>query len=296
MTAFNVHSMPDLTYAYRAWGECLALESFNTLLPEVTDAREAWYNCSSLSSFGTTEIPNCSNFSSAWNGCSSLTSFPADAKLGTEATNVNFTAAWRNSGLTSFPADIDLSKGTTFTNTWRQSGLTSFSTPLPTATVVRSAWEDCSSLISFNTQLPLADNLLFAWDGCSSLTSFDIPLPSAYSMYRTWAGCSSLTDFSVNVFSNWNPATIQSGVFDFTWFGCTSLTADSVENILTSIEASGQHATSDGDAYVNGVNTQLADAGIDIDYDGTTLSAATNFAVTSLKAKGWSIIVNNVTL
>jgi len=40
----------------------------------------------------------------------------------------------------------------------------------------------------------------------------------------------------------------------------------------------------------------LADAGIDIDYDGTTLSAATNTAVASLKSKGWSIIVNNVTL
>jgi hypothetical protein len=107
-----------------------------------------------------------------------------------------------------------------------------------------------------------------------------------------------LTDFSYDVFSNWNPSVIQNQCFNSTWDGCTALTAQSVENILTSIDASGQYATSDGDPYQNTVNTQLADAGIDIDYNVATgsLSAATNSAVTSLKAKGWSIIVNNVTL
>jgi hypothetical protein len=103
-----------------------------------------------------------------------------------------------------------------------------------------------------------------------------------------------LVDFADGVFDNWNPTSINSGVFNAAWDGCSALSAQSVENILTSIDASGQHATSTGASG----GTALADAGIDIDYNTATgsLSAATNSAVTSLKAKGWSIIVNNVTL
>jgi hypothetical protein len=85
---------------------------------------------------------------------------------------------------------------------------------------------------------------------------------------------------------------INSGAFNEAWTNCSSLTAQSVENILTSIDASGKYATSTGASG----GTPLADAGIDIDYNGDPLSAATNSAVTSLKAKGWSIVVNNVTL
>jgi hypothetical protein len=75
-----------------------------------------------------------------------------------------------------------------------------------------------------------------------------------------------------------------------------ALTAQSVENILTSIDTSGQYATSDGDPYQNTVNTQLADAGIDIDYNTATgsLSAATDSAITSLRGKGWLIFINGV--
>ena len=101
-----------------------------------------------------------------------------------------------------------------------------------------------------------------------------------------------LINFPAGLFDNWNPSSIQTGVFDFTWAGCTSLTAQSVENILTSIDASGHYATTN---KVSG-GTALGDAGIDIDYNGDTLSAATNAAVTSLKSKGWVIVVNNVTL
>jgi hypothetical protein len=96
------------------------------------------------------------------------------------------------------------------------------------------------------------------------------------------------------VFNNWNPGIINSGVFDNSWVGCSALSAVSVGNILQSISASGQYATVDG----NSGSAAIADAGIDISYNTATgsLSAATNTAVTSLKAKGWSIIVNNVTL
>lgn len=273
MTAFNVGSMPDLTNAYRTWSYCSALESFNTLLPAVTDAREAWYNCSSLSSFGTTEISNCTDFSNAWKGTAALTSFPADALLGTSAQSVNFTSAWQSSGLLSFPADIDLSKGTTFSNTWRQSGLTSF--------------PDIQSTQNGTT-------FLNAWYNCASMTSFGNANLDKGGMFQSaWQACYNLEDFPA-LFTNWNPSSITTGVFNVAWDACNKLTAQSVENILTSIDASGQYATSTGASG----GSALADAGIDIDYNVATgsLSAATNSAVTSLKAKGWSIIVNNVTL
>jgi hypothetical protein len=69
-----------------------------------------------------------------------------------------------------------------------------------------------------------------------------------------------------------------------------NLTAQSVGNILQSIDASNQHGTDDGTSTGN----PLGDSGIDIDYDGTPLSAATDSAITSLRVKGWVIFINGV--
>ena len=356
---FKAISFSSSTSLRYTWHQMSSLASFPSLdLTNAVDVNNAWSYCALLSSFNTTEIPNCNNFISSWQGCSSLTQFPQDAKLGTEASNVNFSQAWRSSGLTSF--STPLPTATSLSNTWRDcSSLTSFSSTLPLATSVSNAWQDCTSLQSFNTELSLATSVQSAWSGCTSLTSFNTELPlvtnasfawficssltsfstdlpsvtnaarawqscssltsfssdlsSVVSAYAAWLGCSSLesfstelpsvrdanqawfnctslTDFSADVFSNWNPSSILSGVFNLTWDGCTSLTAQSVENILTSIDASGKYATSTG---LSG-GTALADAGIDIDYNGDPLSAATTAAITSLKSKGWSIFINSV--
>jgi len=240
---FKNMDMSSITAAQSVWSQCSSLQSFSAQLPQAGRVDYAWYGCSSLSDFTTTDIKKSSNFSSAWNGCSALTSFPADAKLGTEATNVNFESAWRSSGLTSF------------------------STPLPTATNVINAWRGCTSLTSFSTELPYTKYA-----------------PSA------WRNCSSLTNFSADVFANWNPSSLSSTVFDDAWDGCSSLTAQSVENILVGISNSNKWATNDGTSG----GTALGDAGIDIDYNGDPLSAATTAAITSLKSKGWSIFINSV--
>lgn len=280
-----------------AWKSCSNLESFPLIdTSNATIFEQAFYGNSSLNSFPAIQAPVCSNFISSWQGCSSLTSFPAGAKLGTEASNVNFTSAWRSSGLTSFPA-LDLSRGSQFPSTWRScSALTSFPADAKLGTAasnvnVGSAW-NASGLTSFSTPLPTTTSLRYSWYNCSSLTSFSSELPLAADTFSAWRDCSSLTDFSADVFSNWNPSSINNGVFDLTWDGCTSLTAQSVENILTSIDASGKYATTTGASG----GTALADAGIDIDYNVATgsLSAATTAAITSLKAKGWSIFINSV--
>jgi hypothetical protein len=63
-----------------------------------------------------------------------------------------------------------------------------------------------------------------------------------------------------------------------------------VENILVSIDTSGIHATNTG--LIGG--TALADPVIDIDYDGSGLTAPTTAAITSLKTKGWGITINGI--
>jgi len=106
----------------------------------------------------------------------------------------------------------------------------------------------------------------------------------------SWYNCSSLTTFPSGFFNNWSPASLTNGVFNITWAGCTSLTAQSVENILTSLDTSGVYGTDTGASG----GTQLADNTIDIDYDGTTLSSATSTAITGLKSKNWAISINSV--
>jgi hypothetical protein len=239
------------TVASSYWaGRTDIIDFRNTDFPNATSLSYAWDGCNNMTQIGTLNAPVATNFNSAFKGTSSLTSFPAGAKLGTSASNVNFTSAWQSSGLTSFPSNIDLSKGGQFLDTWRGTNLTSFSTPI---------------------------------------TGVD-----AKRMRRAWYSCTALTDFSYNVFSNWNPSAISTQCFDSTWVGCTSLTALSVQNILTSIDASNQHGTDDGTSTGN----PLGDSGIDIHYNVATgsLSAATNTAVDSLKSKGWVIVVNGVTL
>jgi hypothetical protein len=256
--------------------------------------QNSWQNNSSLKSFPAIQAENCSNFLSAWQGCTALTSFPAGAKLGTAASNVNFTSAWQQSGLTSF--NTPLPTATNLSGAFYNcASLKSFSSPLPKATNLVQAFIYCTNLNLFDVEsLPEAIYLSYAWAECQNLVSFDTSIPKAIAMPVAWSGCVSLTNFSADVFANWNPSSITSGIFNNAWDGCSALSAQSVENILTSISASGQFATVDG----NSGSAAIADAAIDIDYNAASgsLSAATNTAVTSLKAKGWSIIVNNVTL
>jgi hypothetical protein len=291
LTFFPLLDFSSGTNFYQTWFNCSSLKSFPLIdASSGTNFYRAWRSCISLNDFAAIDARNGTSFQEAWQNCSSLTSFPAGAKLGTEANNVNFTSAWQQSGLTSF--STPLPTATSVNQAWHQCALlTSFSSDLSAVTTANYAWLSCTSLTSFDTPLPSATQMLLAWYNCSSLTSFSSELPSAVNVNQAWLNCTSLTDFSADVFANWNPSSITTGVFNLAWDGCVNLTAQSVENILTAIDASGKYGTATGAAGGGAI-----DSGIDIDYNGDTLSAATNTAVTSLKAKGWSIIVNNVTL
>ena len=283
--SINTTGISNMSYAWFGNGYLIAFPLID--MSGVTNIRNAFSFNNSLLSFPAIQAPNCVNFTETWRYTVSLTSFPADAKLGTSTNGATFYGAWQASGLTSFSTPLPTANNAYAA--WSSCiSLESFSAELPSVNNAREAWYNCSSLESFSTELPSLTNAMFAWDGCSSLTSFDVPLPSVNAMYRAWAGCSSLTDFSEEVFANWNPSSISSGVFDFAWLGCSSLTSQSVENILVPIDSSGKYATSTGASG----GTALADAGIDIDYNGDTLSAATTAAIDSLSGKGWQVYIN----
>jgi hypothetical protein len=286
LTSFPLIDTSSGTNFTQTWRDCNSLTSF-PLIDTSSGANftQTWYNCTSLTSFPLIDTSSGTIFNNTWQNCTSLTSFPLiDTSSGTIFNN-----AWQNcTSLTSFPL-IDTSSGTNFTSAWLSSGLTSFSTPLPTATILSSAFRYCSSLSNLNlAEIPLVTHIDTAFQS-NSITSFNTKLPKVEYAYAAWYSCAALTDFSADVFANWNPSSISSGVFNGTWKFC-SLTAQSVENILTSIDASGHFATTNKLAG----GTPLGDAGIDIDYNGDPLTAATTAAITSLKSKGWGIFINNV--
>ena len=257
----------SVTSFFSTWQSCSSLTSFPLIdTSSGISFTYAWINCTSLTSFPLIDTSSGTSFSSAWQSCSSLTSFP----LIDTSSGMNFAYAWFGCrSLTSFPL-IDTSSGTNF----------------------GAAWYNCASLTSF----PLIDtssgtNFTQAWQNCNSLTSFPLIDTSSGTYFAyAWYNCNSLTSFPAGFFDSWNPSSISSGVFNAAWYNCTPLTAQSVENILTSIDASGHFATTNKLAG----GTPLGDAGIDIDYNGDPLTAATTSAITSLKSKGWVIFINYV--
>ncbi len=240
---FKSVDLSSATSVESAWQSCGSLTTFPALnLSGATNVAYAWFLDSSLDNFGAIDARNASIFLNTWRGCTALTSFPAGAKLGTSASNVNFSSAWKSSGLTSFPA-LELNNG---------------------------------------------NNFVLAFDACSNLTSLETGISfsanaSNIAFYGAFLNCTSLVDFPPRAFDGFGTPANDS--FLNTWLGCSALSANSVENILVSIDTSGQSAPSSGPQITISYNVSTG-----------SLSAATNTAVTSLKSKGWSIIVNNVTL
>ena len=264
-----------------AWYSCSSLTSFPLINTAAgTSFLLTWYGCSSLTSLPLIDTGAGTNFQEAWRSCSSLTSFP----LLNTAAGTNFNSAWNGcSSLTSFPL-INTAAGTNFSNAWLGcSSLTSF--PLINTAAgfgFPNAWRNCSSLTSF----PLIDtaagtNFSAAWYGCSSLTSFPLIDTAAGTNFSyAWRVCSSLTDFPANFFDSWTGTPVANCFLD-AWDGCSALTATSVENILNSIDTSGQSAPASG-------------VDITIDYNAGTGTPSVATAITNLQSRGWTITLNGV--
>lgn len=197
----------------------------------------------------------------------------------------SFFEAWSNNNLTEFPF-IDTSNGNSVYGAWDGNQLTEF--PLINTSNVqdfRFAWRNNNL-----TEFPLIDTssgqyFRSAWEN-NLLTEFPlIDINNGFDFAGAWAGNDLLTDFPSGFFDSWSATPIVICFFN-AWVGCTSLTAQSVENILVSIDTSGVNAPA-------GTGTET-DITIDYDVGTGSLSAATNTAITNLKAKGWTPHINGV--
>lgn len=258
--------------------ETASLTSFGSSidLSHVTNLQAVWRQCTGLTSFPPLNLSSATNLTSSWERCSNLTSFG----LIDSSSAVNMSYAWLFcSGLTVFPA-IDTSSVNNFNSTWNGcSGLTSFPTiNTSSGTNFRDTWNNCSGLTSFPA-LDMSSGTDFrgAWFGCTSLTSFPSITPTSGTDFGgAWRNCTSLTTFPANQFDT--TGTLVSTAFSVAFVNC-ALTAQSIENILTSLDTNGSSnitLTIDG-----GTNAAKS-----------TWSTAANTAYNNLVAKGWTISYN----
>ena len=288
----------NITSIFKSCGQLTNMPVLDT--QNVTNFSSAWYGCSKLTSFPQIDTSSGENFQSTWLGCSSLTSFPLiDTSSGT-----NFSYAWNGcSGLTSFPA-IDLSAAEDMGYAFQgcdqmvENNIPAFTN----ATSVSGLYYDCLQLTTVATMdfsNATSTNALFR--GCSAMTdvtglkvdntitmssafyktqitSFPsgINWPKCEQFINTWLECSSLTDVPTGVFDT--TGVLQSDAFDGAFKDC-ALTAQSIENILVSLDTNGQS------------NIEL---GIDSGTNAakSTWTAAANTAYTNLINKGWTITFN----
>ena len=155
---------------------------------------------------------------------------------------------------------------------------------LDVGTTLGDAWFGANNMTTFDAAFGVTTGVtgfFRAWRDCSSLTSFPlIDTSSGTNFQSAWQSCTSLTSFPANFFDSWT-GTPANNCFESTWLNCSSLTATSVENILNSIDTSGQSAPA------SGVN-------ITINYDTNTGTPNISTAVSNLKGRGWTITLNGV--
>ena len=271
---------PLITSLSQAWTNCSNLNSFPLIdTSSIENFGQAWSGCASLPSFPHIDTSSGTNFSSTWQGCSDLTSFPS---LNTSS-GTNFQGAWRGcKSLTSFPL-LDTSSGENFKEAWSGcNNLTSF--PLidtSSSTTFENTWSNCWNLLSFPPLLNTSsvNNFSKSWSNCTSLTSFPLlDTSSATNFQECWYRCRILADFPANFFDTTGTAA-NADAFKNAFTDC-ALTAQSIENILVSLDTNGA-------------------SGLRLDINGGTNAAqsswstAANTALANLQAKGWTVYYNS---
>lgn len=254
LTSFPLLDVSSGTNFTSAWQNCSGLKSFSALQFNTNASvslNNAWRNCTGLTSFPVIGSSNVDNFYAAWMFCTALTSFPViDTSSGT-----NFAQSWYNcSSLTSFPL-LDTSSGTNFSNTWY----------------------NCSSLATLaQIDTSSGTNFVSAWYN-NAFTSFPaLDFSSLTTAANAWENCSSLTTFPANMFDN--TGTLTSNAFGAAFNGC-ALSAQSIENILVSLDANGAQ------------NNMLGlNSGTNAAY--STWSTAATTALSNLQTKNWTVTYN----
>jgi len=142
----------------------------------------------------------------------------------------------------------------------------------------RSAWEG-TGLTSFpQIDTSSGGNFGGTWSGCTGITTFpSLNYSSSNTFYGCWQNCTSLTTFPANQFDS--TGTILSSAFTACWNNC-ALNAQSIENILTSLDTNGASTITLG--IDGGTNASKS-----------TWSTAANTAYNNLVTKNWIINFNS---
>ena len=263
LTSFPLIDTSSATILQDTWSGCSSLTSFPSIdSSSATNLKSAWFGCNSLTSFPLINTSNATTLQGTWNGCNSLTSFP----LINSSSCTNFFKTWYGcNSLTSFP-QIDTSAGVDFRQTW----------------AYNADLDNISNLSGATTSFPLIDtsngtDFEGCWVSCSSLVSFPaLDFSSATTLKAAWKDCGVLTTFPANLFDS--TGTLTSTAFFNTWQNC-DLTAQSIENILTSLDTNGAQNIS---LVISGGQNAAK----------TTWSTAANTAYNNLVTKGWTITYN----
>ncbi len=284
---FNAPNCTNFSYIFQ---KCTQMTTMNPSIANSTYSNgtnftNAWKECSALTSFPLIDTSSGTNFNYAWNNCTSLTSFPLIDT--SSAQSVAF--AWYNcSSLDnianagesfSFPL-LDFSKVTYALKVFY--GCDSFiSLPVFDFSLVTNfsyAYFNCSSLTAFPaTDLPVCTNFSYSFRGCSSVTVFpSIDMQAGTTFVSAWQYDALLADFPANMFDT--TGTLVSNAFQDAWQQC-ALTAQSIENILVSLDTNGASGITLG--IQGGTNAGQS-----------TWTAAANTAYTNLINKGWTITSN----
>ena len=134
--------------------------------------------------------------------------------------------------------------GTSLQSAWRKTlSLTTFSQKkmmdVSKVTEFTYTWRDCENLKEFpRLNFSKGKTFLRTWQACKSLTSFpSVDFSSATDFRKAWHRCENLTDFPPNQFDT--TGTLQHDAFTEAFTDC-ALTAQSIENILVSLDTNGQ--------------------------------------------------------
>ena len=196
------------------------------------------------------------------------------------ATLTSLEASFNFPSLQEFPL-LDLSSCTNFENTWNDCKLLkSFpACDVSSGTNFGNTWRSCFSLKEF----PLLDvssgtDFERSWQYCRNLKTFpSLNFSNATTFRAGWNRCVQLSSFPANMFDS--TGTLASNAFQVAFQYC-SLSAQSIENILTSLDTNG----------ATGVQLHL-DQGYSSSY--STWSSAAQTALSNLQGKSWTVTYNS---
>ena len=290
LTSFPLIDTSSGTQFTYTWDGCSNLNNIGvvpgatTSLPlfdfsSATTLSNCFKNCSSITTVPVFDVSNATNVSAMFYGCTNLNNFPGITLSATA--NVSLSGFFSScTSLTNFTL-FDTSTVTSMVSMFYFcTGLTNFPASFDTSAAVdlASTWADCQNLTSFPV-LNTANATSFknAWARNYGLTDFPLlDTTSITNCDSSWYKSTNLANFPANMFDT--TGTLIANAFNIAWLGC-ALTAQSIENILVSLDTNGQSN------IVLGI-----DAGTNAGQ--STWTAAANTAYTNLINKGWTITFN----